>query len=557
MKQLRNNAVLCNGKYRIEKILGQGGFGITYKAIMKETVSGSLGNMEVDVPVAIKEFFIKDTCEREEGTGKITVPSQGSRALVELYRKKFVKEAKNLAQMNHPHIVKVVDVFEENDTVYYVMQYLSGGSLADYVKLHGALDEAIAIKYIQQIGSALEYMHQKHICHYDVKPSNILLDDKDNAILIDFGISKGYTEEGHQTSSTPVGISAGYAPLEQYQQNLQDFSPATDVYGLAATLFYLLTGKNPPEASIVLNEGIGDKPIGISDTVWHAIEQGMNPRKKDRVQTVKNYLALLDNDVRCYNTDEETCVQPNAKVIDEIKEQFGQEVVKEEGNSGDLAEDNCSKTFGRKNLFAICGIVLFGLICLIWNNAGSHNSKKEISLHVSTNSDTSSVFQSFDSDKLDAEEKHKEENDIDGTSVKKQQKIKNMDGEGVVNQQEIKDMDREGALSGQNRNNMTFDVVEQMPSFPGGQRGLMAFLSSHVVYPTIAQENGVQGRVVVGFVVEKNGSISKINIEHSVDPSLDKEAMRVVRAMPRWTPGKHNGEYVRVKYTVPIVFRLE
>ena len=548
---------LQNKKYKIEKILGQGGFGITYKAIMKETVSGSLGNMEVDVPVTIKEFFMKDTCEREEGTGKITVPSQGSRTLVELYCKKFVKEAKNLAQMNHPHIIKVVDVFEENDTVYYVMQYLSGGSLADYVKLHGALDEAIAIKYIQQIGSALEYMHQKHICHYDVKPSNILLDDKGNAILIDFGISKGYTEEGHQTSSTPVGISAGYAPLEQYQQSLQDFSPATDVYGLAATLFYLLTGKNPPEASIVLNEGIGDKPISISDTVWHAIEQGMNPRKKDRVQTVKNYLALLDNDVRCYNTDEETCVQPNAKVIDEIKEQFGQEVVKEEGNSGDLAEDNCSKTFGRKNLFAICGIVLFGLICLIWNNAGNHNSKKEISLHVSTNSDTSSVFQSFDSDKLDAEEKHKEENDIDGTSVKKQQKIKNMDGEGVVNQQEIKDMDREGALSGQNRNNMTFDVVEQMPSFPGGQRGLMAFLSSHVVYPTIAQENGVQGRVVVGFVVEKNGSISKINIEHSVDPSLDKEAMRVVRAMPRWTPGKHNGEYVRVKYTVPIVFRLE
>ena len=557
MKQLCNNAILCKGKYRLEKILGQGGFGITYKAIMKETVSGSLGNMKVDVPVAIKEFFMKDACEREEGTGKITVPSQGSRALVELYRKKFVKEAKNLAQMNHPHIVKVVDVFEENDTVYYVMQYLSGGSLSDYVKQHGALDEAIAIKYIQQIGSALEYMHQKHICHYDVKPSNILLDAKGGAMLIDFGISKGYTEDGHQTSSTPVGISAGYAPLEQYQQSLQDFSPATDVYGLAATLFYLLTGKNPPEASIVLNEGIGDKPISISDTVWHAIEQGMNPRKKDRVQTVKNYLALLDNDVRCYNTDEETCVQPNAKVIDEIKEQFGQEVVKEEGNSGDLAEDNCSKTFGRKNLFAICGIVLFGLICLIWNNAGNHNSKKEISLHVSTNSDTSSVFQSFDSDKLDAEEKHKEENDIDGTSVKKQQKIKNMDGEGVVNQQEIKDMDREGALSGQNRNNMTFDVVEQMPSFPGGQRGLMAFLSSHVVYPTIAQENGVQGRVVVGFVVEKNGSISKINIEHSVDPSLDKEAMRVVRAMPRWTPGKHNGEYVRVKYTVPIVFRLE
>ncbi|WP_233401464.1 serine/threonine-protein kinase [Segatella copri] len=293
MKQLCNNAILCNGKYRIEKVLGQGGFGITYKAIMKETVSGSLSNMEVDVPVAIKEFFMKDTCEREEGTGKITVPSQGSRAVVELYRKKFVKEAKNLAQMNHPHIVKVVDVFEENDTVYYVMQYLSGGSLADYVKQHGALDEAIAIKYIQQIGSALEYMHQKHICHYDVKPSNILLDDKGGAILIDFGISKGYTEEGHQTSSTPVGISAGYAPLEQYQQNLQDFSPATDVYGLAATLYFLVTGKVPAEASIVLNDGIGRKSDGISAKLWRSVERGMCPRKNDRFQNISDFIGSI------------------------------------------------------------------------------------------------------------------------------------------------------------------------------------------------------------------------------------------------------------------------
>ena len=284
---------LQNKKYKIEKIIGQGGFGITYKAIMKETVSGSLGNMEVDVPVAIKEFFMKDTCEREEGTGKITVPSQGSRAVVELYRKKFVKEAKNLAQMNHPHIVKVVDVFEENDTVYYVMQYLSGGSLADYVKQHGALDEAIAIKYIQQIGSALEYMHQKHICHYDVKPTNILLDDKGGAMLIDFGISKGYTEEGHQTSSTPVGISAGYAPLEQYQQNLQDFSPATDVYGLAATLYFLVTGKVPAEASIVLNDGIGRKSDGISAKLWRSVERGMCPRKNDRFQNISDFIGSI------------------------------------------------------------------------------------------------------------------------------------------------------------------------------------------------------------------------------------------------------------------------
>lgn len=105
--------------------------------------------------------------------------------------------------------------------------------------------------------------------------------------------------------------------------------------------------------------------------------------------------------------------------------------------------------------------------------------------------------------------------------------------------------------------NKVFDVVEEMPSFPGGQGALMAFLSSNIKYPVVAQENGVQGRVIVGFVVEKDGSISDVKVMRSVDPSLDREAQRVVKAMPRWKPGKQNGSAVRVKYTVPVVFRLQ
>ena len=105
--------------------------------------------------------------------------------------------------------------------------------------------------------------------------------------------------------------------------------------------------------------------------------------------------------------------------------------------------------------------------------------------------------------------------------------------------------------------NKVFDVVEEMPSFPGGQGALMAFLSSNIKYPVVAQENGVQGRVTVGFVVEKDGSISDVKVMRSVDPSLDREAQRVVKAMPKWKPGKQNGSAVRVKYTVPVVFRLQ
>lgn len=105
--------------------------------------------------------------------------------------------------------------------------------------------------------------------------------------------------------------------------------------------------------------------------------------------------------------------------------------------------------------------------------------------------------------------------------------------------------------------NKVFDVVEEMPHFPGGPAALQAFLSSNTKYPVVAQENGVQGRVIVSFVVERDGSITDVRVVRSVDPSLDREATRVVKSMPRWSPGKQNGSAVRVKYTVPVVFRLQ
>lgn len=105
--------------------------------------------------------------------------------------------------------------------------------------------------------------------------------------------------------------------------------------------------------------------------------------------------------------------------------------------------------------------------------------------------------------------------------------------------------------------NKVFDIVEQQPLFPGGPTALMKYLSENTKYPVVAQENGVQGRVTVQFVVEKDGSISDVHVLRGVDPSLDKEAVRVVKSMPRWTPGKQNGITVRVNYRVPVLFRLQ
>ena len=105
--------------------------------------------------------------------------------------------------------------------------------------------------------------------------------------------------------------------------------------------------------------------------------------------------------------------------------------------------------------------------------------------------------------------------------------------------------------------NKVFDVVEQMPSFPGGTAALMAYLQKAIKYPPVAEENGIQGRVICTFVVERDGSVTDVRIAKSVDPSLDKEAQRVVSAMPKWIPGKQNGQSVRVKYTLPVTFRLQ
>ena len=314
MTQLKSGSLLQGGKYKIEKVLGQGGFGITYQAITQVEVKGPLGVIRTEVSVAIKEFFMKDLCNRDEHTSQVSVPSSGSIQQVDNYRKKFRKEAQNLSKLNHPNIVKVLDVFNENGTSYYVMEYIDGGSLQQRVKQQGALSEKMVLMYTQQLTSALEYMHRNHVCHLDIKPGNIMINNERTQVkLIDFGLSKQYDDEGSQTSSTPVGICEGYAPTEQYELGgVSEFSPATDIYSLGATLFFLLSGVKPPKASLVLNEGLPELPATISAATKHAIETAMNPRRKDRPQTIRNFLALLnytEEEIVVEAVDEDTIIK--------------------------------------------------------------------------------------------------------------------------------------------------------------------------------------------------------------------------------------------------------
>ena len=285
MQQLQPNTLLQGGKYRIERVLGQGGFGITYLA--EQPMLGR--------EVAVKEFFMKEHCNRDESTSMVSVPSTGSVELVKRFREKFLKEARMIAGMDNHHIVRIYDIFEENGTAYYVMENLNGGSLDDKVNA-GAISETGALKYIREIADALRYIHSQNVLHLDVKPSNVLIRSNGETVLIDFGISKRYDDEGGQTSTTPAGISKGYAPTEQYNQGVTNFSPATDIYSLGATLYKLVSGKTPPEASLLLNEDEElVRPAGISFSTWTAIEKAMEPRRKRRPQTIDEFLSLIDS----------------------------------------------------------------------------------------------------------------------------------------------------------------------------------------------------------------------------------------------------------------------
>ena len=291
MQALRVNSTLQGGKYRIIEKLGQGGFGITYLA--ENTLL--LGK------VAIKEFFFKEYCERDDSTSHVTIPTSGNREIVKRFKQKFIKEARTIFRLNHPNIVRILDVFEENGTAYYVMDYIEGESLGDMVKRRGAIPEAEALGYVKDAASALEYIHSKNINHLDIKPSNLVLRHDDGKVLvIDFGVAKQYdlaTSQG--TTTTPVCISPGYSPVEQYRKNgVQAFSPQSDVYALAATLFKLLTGNTPPEAMEIQDEGLPVAELQekqISRPVISAIAMAMKGRH-ERTQSVAEFISNLSGD---------------------------------------------------------------------------------------------------------------------------------------------------------------------------------------------------------------------------------------------------------------------
>jgi len=316
---LEKGTTLQRGKYTIVKSLGQGSFGITYLATTKLTMMGKLGQMDTTVNVAIKEFFMSEMNSRSKDGSSIE-GSSGS--LFFNYRQKFKKEAENLSKLDHPNIVNVLDVFDENNTTYYVMQYIDGQSLDDYILQQSGIKEGKAVSILKEIGKAVQYMHSNKMLHLDLKPKNVMLDKDGKVYIIDFGLSKQYDSKGEPESSTKVGAGTpGYAPIEQanYREG-KGFPVTMDVYALGGTMFKMLTGVRPPEASDILNEGFPLYELQehkISDSISASVARAMAPAKKDRFQTVEDFLNSFEDEVTLYAsppTDKDLVEKPQSNI---------------------------------------------------------------------------------------------------------------------------------------------------------------------------------------------------------------------------------------------------
>ena len=295
MEELKTGHTLQNGKYTIVKTLGSGTFGITYLATVRTAVNGQLGRMNVTVNVAIKEFYMHNVNSRSTDGSSV----EGTQnTMAQNYRHKFRKEAENLSRLHHPNIVKVVDVFDENNTTYYVMEHIAGGTLDSYILSKGRLAEGEAAVCTMAIGEALAYMHAHRMVHLDLKPGNVMRATDGHIYLIDFGLSKQYDTHGEPESSTSIGLGTpGYAPIEQASYKQDGTVPVTlDIYALGATLFKMLTGHTPPEASAILNDGFPLATLqraGVSRPMAAIVEKAMSPMRKTRYQSVDDMLAAV------------------------------------------------------------------------------------------------------------------------------------------------------------------------------------------------------------------------------------------------------------------------
>lgn len=306
---------ILHGTYRIDGYLSSGGFGNTYVAT----------KVEFGEKYAIKEFFMRGVSQRDSNNTTVSVSNVENETAFASQLEKFKKEARRLRTLNSEHIVKVYDLFDENGTSYYVMDYIEGESLSQWLKRTGKhMSEKRVLQILPQILDALEVAHNEGILHLDLKPANIMMDKLGNVKLIDFGASKQQSMSGGATSTSAIAYSKGYAPREQMEQNPKKFGPWTDFYALGATLYNLLTNKKPPLSSDIDDDTSIDKheALPMPSTISYKTKQliiwlmATNRNKRPQSVTDIRYFLLTKADSTRTNKSE-TLTHNTTEDIDE------------------------------------------------------------------------------------------------------------------------------------------------------------------------------------------------------------------------------------------------
>lgn len=279
--------------YTIAEPLHSGGFGITYRA----TAQIMVGNIPQTATFTIKEFFMSKICSRD-ADGSVVVATENQQAF-KYAKADFKTEAEILHSLKHDNIVPVNEVFEQNNTVYYVMSYLGNISLYQYVAENGgALQESQAKDIILPLTSALAYLHNRNILHLDIKPDNIMMVRHGNTIkpvLIDFGQAMYFVNGKPKKDKGIRGYSKGYSPL-QLKQNVSTFSPSLDIYSLAATLLYMLSGVDPCDAEELSTHKIYKAlPESVSQNTMDAIICGLQKEAVSRPNDIASFQNILEH----------------------------------------------------------------------------------------------------------------------------------------------------------------------------------------------------------------------------------------------------------------------
>lgn len=379
--------LLMNGIYRIEKQIGAGGFGNTYMVT----------NLNFNEVYAMKEFFMKDINLRTGSEVTVSVP--GQKPTFGAQRNKFKKEAQRLRNLDNPHLVKVYDLFEENSTVYYVMDFIDGKSLTDWVKDHGRMREHDAMDVFCQILDALSVLHSQKpvLLHLDIKPANIMLDKSGNAFLLDFGSSKQVESDGGFTTISGFTLSKIYAPSELIDGRKDRIGVWTDFYEIGATLYFLLTGKQPPTFS-ELSEGeeAFAFPDSVSERTRELIFWLMSPSPKKRPQSVaevQDWLVMNNLDSVGDNINEDETILGESGTDDSGEETVFTDPVPPTPVPP-TPEPPTPKDSGKNNnlMFALLGLVAVGIILfLIFGR--NHSNQAPVDLY----DDTDSIVEVVDS----------------------------------------------------------------------------------------------------------------------------------------------------------------